>query len=133
MAKFHQILWVQPKALEALMLGINVIDRDREMTVAITVYIGFVTPLIDGQLDFKMTFIIAQIDKFEVVEIETIRNPKAERLFVKVNGAVHVEHTKHGVNYLGHAASSSHMPVLANTKYKHSRTARSCAAASKPV
>src|SRR5690606_7292096 len=89
--EIDQLADLEAEFCEAGMFCIDIIDRHGKMTIAIAQIVRFGAPLVDGQLDFKIGFRIAQIDQREGVEIDALCNIEAASLIVEGNGLLFVE------------------------------------------
>ena len=71
---------LQPELSEAPVLGVEVVDRERDVAVAVAVLIRLLAALVDRELDLEVVLGVAQIDQREVVEVEAVRELQPERL-----------------------------------------------------
>jgi hypothetical protein len=90
----------KPERADAVMLGVEIGDRDREMAVAVAELIGLLAPLVDGQFKLERAVVIGHVDQRETVEVEPVGDLQPERLVVKVDGTGLFENPDHGMNRL---------------------------------
>jgi hypothetical protein len=84
------------------MLGIDVIDHNRQVTVAVAQSIGLGAPLVDRQLQLEPHVVADHIDQGEGFEVQPLHDPQAKGLLIKGHGAGFVDNADHRVNKLGH-------------------------------
>ena len=84
------------------MLGVEIIDREGDVAVAVAVLVRLAPALVDRELDLEVVLRVAQVDQREVVEVEAVRDLHTECLVVELDRAPLVEHPHHHVNRLGH-------------------------------
>ncbi len=72
------------KGLRPLVLAPAVGHANRDMAVAVAVAVRLAAVLVQGQLDFEIVLVIAQIDQGEVVEIEIIVSWNPEDPFYSI-------------------------------------------------
>ena len=65
---------LQPELLEAPVLGVEVVDRERDVAVAVAVLVRLAAALVDRELDLEVVLRVAQVDQREVVEVEAVRD-----------------------------------------------------------
>ena len=70
--KFLDVRRRQPELRESLVFGLNIVDADGNVTVTIAMRIRRFASLVQRELDFKVVFLVAQIDEREIVEVESI-------------------------------------------------------------
>ena len=68
----------QPGRLEAGVLGVEVVDDEGDVAVAVAERIGLGPPLVDGELDLEVGLGVAQVDEGEGVEVEPVRGLEPE-------------------------------------------------------
>src|SRR6266404_6711323 len=85
------------------MFGVDIIDYDGKMAVAVAKRIGLVAIEIDGQFDLEGRGGMTQIDQREIRELEMIGNFKAEGARVEIQRFRLVEHADHRVNGFCHS------------------------------
>src|ERR1700741_454448 len=93
-------------ALEADMFGIDVVDDDSEMPVAVTERIGVLAVEIDRQLDLEGRGGVAQINQREIGELDVVGDLETEGAFVKIQRPRFVEDADHGMDWLCHQSKS---------------------------
>ena len=77
------------------MLGVEIVDAEGHVAVAVAQRVGLRAALVDGQLDLEIGFGIAQIDKREGVEIQPVGNFQAECRSIEVYRARFLKHADH--------------------------------------
>ena len=92
----------EPEAGQTRAFGRAIVDADCKMTVSIAVAIGLRPALVQGQFDFEVVLVVAQVNQREIVEIVSVGDRKAERLAVERDRFFDIEHPDHGMNCLGH-------------------------------
>jgi hypothetical protein len=75
---------LQPELLEPPVLGVEVVDRERDVAVGVTVLVGLAAPLVDRELDLEVVLGVAQVDQREVVEVEAVGDLEPERPIIEV-------------------------------------------------
>ena len=71
------------------------LSPNRDVPVAVTEIVRFRSPLIDGELQLKLSRGIAQVNEREAIEVEAFRWREIERGLVEGNGSLLVEHPNH--------------------------------------
>ena len=69
--------------LEPGMLRLEIVHGQRQVTVAVTEGIRLGSAVIDRQLQLELALLIAQVEKREAVEGQTLGHLEAERLLVE--------------------------------------------------
>src|SRR5206468_11002456 len=90
-------------ARESRMFGVDIIDDDSKMAVAVAQRIGLLAIEIDGQFDLERRGGMAQIDQREIRKLEMVGNLKPEGACVEVQRLRLVEHADHRVNGFSHS------------------------------
>src|SRR5258705_10075359 len=85
------------------MFGVDIIDYDGKMAVAVAKRIGLVAIEIDGQFDLEGRGGMTQIDQREIRKLDMIGNFKAEGARVEIQRFRLVEHADHRVNGFCHS------------------------------
>src|SRR5690606_14604185 len=80
-------LRLQPLALEARVLGLDVVDREGDMPVAGAEVVGLALSVIDRQLDLEVGLGVPEINEREALELEAVGDLQPERGVVEVRGA----------------------------------------------
>jgi hypothetical protein len=88
-------------------LGVQVIDGDSDVPVAVAEVVGLGPAVVDGQLDLEIGFAVSQVDEREPVEIIAVRRLQAERPGVEVARSFLIDHAEHRVDDLGHCSGPS--------------------------
>ena len=68
----------QTLRLEPAVLGLEILDGEGDMAIAVAELVGPLTVVVDRQLDFEIGRLISQIDQREAVKRETVRDLKSE-------------------------------------------------------
>ena len=92
-----------PGCGQARVLGVQVVDADGDVAVAVAQRVGLGPALVERQLDLEIGLGVAQVDEGEAVEIEPVGHLEPERRAVERDRPVELEHADHHVDGLGHA------------------------------
>ena len=87
---------------EAPVFPVQIVHADGQMAVAVAMGVGFGAPVVDGQFDLEIVFVVAQIDQGEAVEGVAVGAFQAERAGVEIPRPLFVEDPDHHVDGLGH-------------------------------
>src|SRR5258707_11182567 len=89
--------------LESDMFGIDIIDNNGEMAVAVAQRIGLLAIEIYGQFDLERRGGMTQIDQREIRKFEVVGDLEPEGARVKIQRPRLVENADHRVNGFGHS------------------------------
>ena len=81
--EFDNVTDFEIETFQPDMLGVEIIDADREMAVAVTEIVGFGAALVDCQFELECRFAVPQIDERETVEIQPVGDFEAECLLIE--------------------------------------------------
>ena len=87
---------------ETLALGLHVRHAHRDMAVAVAMRIRLGAPLVPGEFEFGVRFIVAQIGEREVRKIQPMRDVEIESLLIEIERAFQIPHANHRVNEFRH-------------------------------
>ena len=87
---------------QGCVLVAHIVHRKSDMPIAITVGIGFCSPLVPGQLDLGTALVVAQVDERKIIEIETMHRGQVQDIAVERERRVQVTDADHGVNEFCH-------------------------------
>src|SRR3954471_15968048 len=90
----------QVLALEPRVFGIDIIDDDGKMAVAVAQRVALLAIEIDGQFDLERRGGMTQIDQREIRKLEMVGDLKPEGARIEVQRFRLVEHADHRVNGL---------------------------------
>src|SRR5687767_5555 len=102
-AKSTSLRGERPAAVRRV-LGIDVVDDERDMPVAIAELVGLSPALVDGQLELEICLGVTQVNQREPLELEPVRDREAESLLVEPHPALLIEHPDHRMNGLRHVS-----------------------------
>src|SRR5215210_516827 len=105
--QLHEPPRLEASLLEALALGLHVLDGEGDVPVAVAEVVGFGLALVQRELQLEFALGVAEVDQGEVVEVYAVRLFETEGLPVKRDRPVQVEDPDHAVYRLCHASSFS--------------------------
>src|SRR5216683_338772 len=85
------------------MFGVDIVDDDGEMAVAVAERVSLLAIEIDGQFDLEGRGGMAQIDQREIGKFQVIGDFEPERARVEIERSGLVENADHGVDGLCHS------------------------------
>src|SRR6202048_3746008 len=90
--------------LEARMLGIEIIDDDGEMAIAVARNVRLRSSEIHREFEFERRRFVVQVNQREIGKYEAIGNLQVKRPGVEIERPRFIENADHRMNRLGHSA-----------------------------
>src|SRR6056297_2034109 len=100
--KFDDLAGGEAFSFEAGVFGLEILDEDGQMAIAIAKVIRLGAALVDGQFDLEGAFAVAEVNQCKITEIKPVGDFQPEGAAVEINRPRLVENADHAVDGFGH-------------------------------
>src|SRR5207237_9425234 len=98
--EFLDVVGGETQRFHSRMLGVEIVDANRDVPVARAVGVRLGAPLVERELELEIVFRVAQIGKREIGKVKLLENIQSEGVAVEIQRPVQVEYPDHCVNHL---------------------------------
>jgi hypothetical protein len=88
----------KPFGFEAGVFGVEILDGDGQVAIAVAEVIGLGAPLVHREFELEFGFGIGEIDEGEIGKVQSLGDLEPECFPVEFDLACFVEHADHAVN-----------------------------------